>query len=374
MREQVRRPGAPGSGVAIMRLRVLIALAGLAVLTACGKDKAEETDIRPVRSVTVMPGANGDRISLTGEIQPRYQSDLGFRVDGKIVERPVDVGTVVKAGDVLAKIDTQPWEQNLQSAQADVAAAQAALAKDQAAEGRQAKLLKDGYTTRSNYDSALAALQTSQSQLDAANARLKQAQDNLGYATLRADTDGIITAVSANAGQVVGAGQAVLRLAQPGEREAVFNVSETILQTSPKNPVVTVTLIADPTITTIGAVRYVSPQADPTTRTYEVRVALPNAPEQMRLGASITGSVSIDQGALVALPATALFQSEGKPAVWIVDPAALTVQLKPVAVARYTSDQIILSSGVAKGDIVVTAGVQKLIPGQKVRLLEKAGG
>jgi RND family efflux transporter MFP subunit len=360
-----------------MRLRdtaALLLILSLPGLAACGREKAGDEDVRPVRSVTVTPGATPDHLSLTGEIRARYESDLGFRIDGKIIERPVDIGSKVSAGDVLARLDTQPWTQSLQSAKADVAAAQATLAKDKAAESRQGQLLKDGFTTRANYDDALAALKTAQSQLDAADARLKQAEDNLGYAALHADADGVITAVSANVGQVVSAGQAVIRLAQPGEREAVFNASEATLLTAPKNPTVIITLLANPAIKATGLVRYVSPQADPTTRTYEVRIALTDPPPEMRLGASVTGSVAIDQTALVALPGGALFQSGGTPAVWVVDPKSLTVSLKPVVVSRYTAQDVILSGGLVNGDIVVTAGVQKLVPGQKVRLLEQAGG
>ena len=194
----------------------------------------------------------------------------------------------------------------------------------------------------------------------------------MGYTNLRADVDGVITAVSANAGQVVSPGQVVVRLAQPGEREAAFNASDTLLAAAPKNVPVTVMLQSNTKIKVQGTVRYVSPQADPTTRTYEVRISLADAPPEMRLGATVTGSVSLDRGGGVELPGSALFEREGKPAVWVVDPKSSTVSLRPISVDRYSGDEVLLSAGLSKGEVVVTAGVQKLIPGQAVRLMNGA--
>lgn len=346
--------------------------AGLS-LSGCGKTEAPAPDIRPVRTVTVAPDSLVERPTLTGEIQARYESDLGFRTDGKIIARPVDIGSVVKKGDLLARLDPQPRQQDLQSAKAEVVSAEATLARNRAAAARQSELLKSGYTARATYDDALAASQTAQSQLDSANAKLRQAQDNLGYTELRADADGVIAAVSANVGQVVSAGQAVVRLAQPSEREAVFNVSDAMIISAAADPLVTVALASSPSVTTSGRVRYLSPQADAKTRTYEVRISLPNAPPEMMLGATVTGSTSfVDVKGGIALPGSALFEQDGKPAVWVVDAKAGTVALRPVSVGRYTGDQVIVANGLNKGDVVVTAGVQKLIPGQKVRLLGAA--
>jgi len=350
----------------------LTGLLALAMLVGCDDKSSPQPDIRPVRTLTVQPGASAELTTLTGEIKARYESDLGFRIDGKIVERPVDIGSVVHKGDVLARLDPQPRQQDFQAAKAEAVAAQAILVKDQAAEARQAQLLKDGYTPRAAYDTAVANLKASQSQVEATAARMKQAEDNLGYTRLVADADGVITAVSANIGQVVSPGQVVVRLAEPREREAAFNVSDTILAAAPKNVPVTVTLLSDPAIKVEGAVRYVAPQADATTRTYEVRVSLPVAPSAMRLGATVTGSVPLDRGGGVELPGSALFERDGKPAVWVVDPKSSTVSLRAISVGRYTGDEVLVSGGVSKGEIVVTAGVQKLISGQAVRLLNGA--
>ena len=342
----------------------------LSALVACHKEeKAASQAIRPVRTVTVELQEGGEKVSLTGEIQPRYQADIGFRVNGKILERPVDVGTQVKKGDLLARLDPQQYRQDFEVAKAEVAAAEAEVTRSQAQEYRQRELLKNGNTTRVQYDQALKTFKTAQAQLDAGQAKQIQASENLGYTDLKADNDGVITAIGADAGQVVSAGQMVVRLAQPGEREGVFNIAEGAFKTPPKDPTVTVHLVSNPEIETAGKVRYVSPQADPATRTYTVRVSLPDAPPQMRLGANVVGTVTLDQGQTVSIPGSALFQKDGKPAVWLVE-TDKTVQLKPITVQRYQGDSVVVGDGLAQEDVVVTAGVQKLLPGQKVALMD----
>jgi RND family efflux transporter MFP subunit len=339
-------------------------------LAACHEEqKAAPQAVRPVRTVTVELQEGGEKVSLTGEIQPRYQADLGFRVNGKILERPVDVGTQIKKDDLLARLDPQQYKQDLEVAKSEIAVAEAEVTRSQNQEYRQRELLKSGYTTQVQYDQALKTFKTAQAQLDAARAKQIQASENLGYTNLRADNDGVITAVGADAGQVVGAGQMVVRLARPEEREAVFNVAEGAFKNRPRDPTVTVQLVSNPQIEAAGKVRYVSPQADPETRTYTVRVSLPDAPPQMRLGANAVGSVTLDQNPGVAIPGSALFQKDGKPAVWVVEKDS-SVQLKPISVQRYEGDAIVVDDGLVQGDVVVTAGVQKLLPGQKVSLME----
>jgi membrane fusion protein, multidrug efflux system len=339
-------------------------------LAACQKEeKAAATAIRPVRTVTVEPREAGEKVSLTGEIKPRHEADIGFRVDGKILERPVDVGTAVKKGDLLARLDPQQFKQDLEVAKADVAAAQAEVTRSQAQEYRKRELLKNGHTTRVEYDDALKAYKTALAQLDSTRAKQVQASENLTYTDLKADHDGVITAVEGQPGEYLRAGRMVVRLAQPGEREGEFNIAEGTIRSPRKDRTVDVALVSDPEIKTQGTVRYVSPQADPETRTYTVRVSLPDAPPQMRLGANVIGSVILDQGQSITIPGSALFQKDGKAAVWLVDKDH-TVELKPIAVQRYQGDSVVVGSGLAQGDVVVTAGVQKLLPGQKVALMD----
>src|SRR6201984_1064780 len=333
----------------------LTAAIGVLVLTfavsACKKEeRAAAPNIRPVRTVTVEPREAGETVSLTGEIQPRYQADLGFRVDGKILERPVDVGTQVKKGDLLARLDPQQYRQDLEVAKAEVATADAEVTRSQAQEYRQRELLKNGHTTQVLYDQALKTFKTAQAQADAARAKQVQASENLGYTELRADNNGVISAIGADPGQVVSAGQMVVRLAQPGEREAVFNIAEGAFKKRPTDPTVGVHLVSNPEIETAGKVRYISPQADPETRTYTVRGWLPKAPPQMRLGANVVGTVTLDQGKTVSIPGSALFQKDGKPAVWLVEKDK-TVQLKPITVQRYQGDSVVVGDGLAQGDV-----------------------
>src|ERR1700751_846336 len=247
------------------------ALILLSALAACHKEeKAASQSIRPVRTVTVELQEGGDNLSLTGEIHPLYQADLGFRVNGKVLERPVDVGTQVKTRDLLARLDPQQYRQDLEVAKADVAKANAEVTRSQAQEYRQRELLKNGHTTQVAYDQSLKTFKTAQAEVDAVRARQIQASENLGYTELRADNKGVTSHIGAQPGQVVSVGQMVVRLAQPGEREAVFNIAEGAFKKRPTDPTVKVHLVSNSEIEAAGKVRYISPQADPETRTYTV--------------------------------------------------------------------------------------------------------
>jgi membrane fusion protein, multidrug efflux system len=341
-------------------------------LLGCRQPPKTAVPIRPVRTVTVEPRDVGTTLSQTGDIEARTETDFGFRVGGKIVARPVDVGSRVRTGEVLARLDDQPERNRLQSAQAALAAAQAELVRTQAEEGRQSALLKDGYTTKQRYDTALRDLQTAEAQLASARAQLNLAQDTLAYTQLHAGMNGVVTEVFADAGQVVAAGQKIVRVADPKALEGVFGVPAIAFSMVPRDAKVQVALTDDPHIETTGTIRYASPQADPLTRTYTVRVALADAPPEMRMGATVTGRVTLPGQKVIELPGAALFEQDGKPAVWVFDPASGTVLLKPVRVLRYESGVVLIASGLARGDIVVTAGVHVLRPGEKVRRLAEA--
>lgn len=353
--------------------RVALGLGLSLLVAACEEPPPPAAEIRPVRTVVVEPQTLDDSIALTGEIRARYESDLGFRVGGKIVARTVDVGTTVKAGDVLARLDEADARNALEVARAAVTAAQATVDQQRPQRDRQKYLLDRGWTTRVDYELAVRNLQAAEAQLQEAQANAQFAQDQLSYTTLAADHDGIVTAVGAEVGQVVSAGQMVARVARPGEREAVFNVAETRMSRAANahGIPVEVSLLGNPQITTVGSVREVSPSADPVTRTYTVKIALPEAPEEMRLGMTVTGRVQQRGKPIVALPPTALFQKDGAPAVWTVADGN-TVRLRPVTVLRYDTDRVLVSGGLDRGDIVVTAGVNVLADGQKVRLMETA--
>jgi RND family efflux transporter MFP subunit len=345
----------------------------LAVLAAgCGKDEeAKKPEVRPVRTVVVEPAPVDDDRQAVGEIRARYESDLSFRVAGKVQSRLVDVGVTVKQGDVLATLDVQDYQNRLTSAEADVASAEASLSEAQGTESRQAKLVKDGYTSQANYDSALRGLRAAESRLTSAKASLDLTRDQLNYTSLKADTDGVITAVGAEAGQVVNSGQMIVRLARPEEKDAVFSISEAAFRNAPdKLPEVSVSVLSNPGMKADGVVREVSPVADPVTRTYTVKVALKNPPDNLRLGMSVVGRLKLETAPVVVLPLSAIFDKAGQPAVWLFDQASSTVALKRIELARYEADRAVIANGLGRGDVVVTAGVNQLVEGQKVRLFE----
>lgn len=349
-----------------------IGCAMLASLAACKEDAPKAVEIRPVRTEVVEPRPIEDDRTAVGEIKPRHESDLGFRLSGKLVSRVVDIGVSVRKGDLLARLDDQEYQNKLRSAEADIASAEAVLVEAEAAEGRLRQLLASGNTTRANYDVAVKNLRAAQAKLESSRAAASLSRDQLGYAELRADFDGIVTAVSAEPGQVINAGQMVVRLARPDDKDAVFAIAESAFRGRPANerPEVIVTMLSSPGVTTDGVVREISPVADPTTRTYQVKVTLRSPPEQMRFGSSVVGRLKATTAPVVVLPGSALFDSGGKPAVWVYQAATTSVALKPVVVARYEADRVVISEGLARGDVVVTAGVNRLREGQKVRVGE----
>ena len=344
---------------------------GLALAVAgCGSESQKPAEVRPVRTIVADPRPIDDDRQAVGEIKPRQESDLGFRVAGKIVTRAVDVGVTVRKGDLLARLDEQDTQNRLKSAEADVAAAEAVLTEAQGSESRLKQLVGTGATTRSNYDAALRNLRSAEAKLDSSKAALALARDQLAYTELKADFDGIVTAVGAEPGQVVAVGQMVLRLALPDEKDAVFAIAESAFRgRQPEDrPGIQVRLLASPEIVADGIVREVSPVADPATRTFQVKVTLKSPPAAMRFGSSVVGRLKETTAPVVVLPGAALFDKGGKPAVWVVDAGTGAVTLRPVVVVRYESDKVVISEGLAKGDVVVTAGVNRLREGQKVRL------
>jgi RND family efflux transporter MFP subunit len=357
------------------RLEVIIAVLvfGSAV-AGCKQQKAKTAEIRPVRTTVVDPKPIDDDRQAVGEIKARYESDLGFRVAGKVIERMADIGVSVKEGAVLARLDKSDFQNKLRGAEADASSAEAILAETKGAEDRQGQLLAKGVTTRVNYDAALKNLRTAEAQLASAQAALALAKDQLNYSELKAEFAGIVTATGAEAGQVVGVGQMVVRVAKPAVKDAVFNIAESAFRERKPDdrPAITVNLLSDPSVQAEGVVREISPVADPTTRTYQVKVTLPDAPDAMRFGSSVVGRLETMTAPVVVLPGSALFDKQGHPAVWIFDSASSQVRLKQIVVARFESNGVVVSDGLSKGDIVVTAGVNRLHEGQTVKLLEGA--
>ena len=346
---------------------VLLALA----LSACQPADESETapaPIRPVRVVTVDELPGGEKVILTGTIQAQDDVSLGFRVGGQLIERTVNVGDPVSAGQVVARLDAQTERNAVDAARANLAAAMARLVEARNTVQRYQPMLERGFVARAQFDRAVEARDAAQAQVDAVTAQVATAENQLGFTTLTADGPGIVTARGAEPGEVVAAGQMIVRLAREGGRDAVFDVPARVIETASAENEVLVTLSTNPGVTATGRVREVSPEADPATRTFKVRVGLANPPEAMRLGSTVTGTVQLGGTAGIAVPAAALTSSGGQPAVWVLDPGTETVALRNVDVVRHELDRVVVGQGLDVGEIVVTAGVQTLRPGQQVRL------
>lgn len=350
-----------------------LALTLLTLLAGCGP--AEETisePVRPVRVVTVERSASGETVALTGQVRAEEEVNLSFRVGGRMIKRNVNVGDRVTAGQVVAVLEADPARNALRTARAQLSAATGQLSKTRADYARQQSLLEGGWTTRVRYDQALQAFRSAQADVDSAQAQLAIAEDNLDYTQLIADTSGSVTARAAEPGEVVAAGQMIVRVAREDGRDAVFDVPERIKSGAPPNPEIEVALASDPTVRATGRVREVSPQADPVTRTFEIRVGLEDPPPAMRLGSTVVGTLRMAAASGIELPASALTRLNDQPAVWVVDPETSTVSLRKIEVEQFNLSNVAVANGLAPGDVVVTAGAQALRPDQQVRLLGAA--
>jgi RND family efflux transporter MFP subunit len=342
----------------------------LLALAACSESNSAPAPAeRPVRTVTVERRVVSEPIVMTGHIKPREEVNLAFRTDGKVIERRVTVGEEVSVGQVVARLNSQDEENAVRSAEADLVAAQAALTQAQRTEGRQRELLAKGYTTRTQYEQAQQQFQTAQAQVDSAQARLRAAQDRLSYTELRADVGGIVIGRGAEPGEVVRAGQMIVQLARGGEKDAVFNVPAQLmmLRGVPTNPIVEIALAENPDVKTTGTAREIATQADPATRTFPVKIALINPPFGMRLGATVTGGIVLSSPPVIEIPGTAVTKTDGKPAVWVVDRTTSTVALRTIHIMRVEPTSVIVADGLRDGELVVTAGVHVLRPGQKIK-------
>ncbi|VVP32827.1 Multidrug resistance protein MdtA [Pseudomonas fluorescens] len=350
-------------------LKRVVGLSVLALLTACGERPQVEKERPRVFVQEVKSADYAASVTLTGDVQARVQTELSFRVAGKIIQRTVDVGDRVTAKQVLAKLDPKDLQTSVDSAQAQVVAEQARVKQTAAAFVRQQKLLPKGYTSQSEYDSAQAALRSSQSALAAAQAQLANAREQLSYTALIADAPGVITARQAEVGQVVQATVPIFSLARDGERDAVFNVYESLLAEPPTDKSVVVSLLENPTIKTTGTVREVTPAVSAQTGTVQVKVSLNGLPEGMQLGSVVSATAKTPGKSAVELPWSALTKNLSDPAVWLVDDEG-KAQLHTVTVGRYLIGNVVISAGLKGGEKVVIAGGQLLHPGVKVEIAE----
>jgi RND family efflux transporter MFP subunit len=365
-----------------------LALCALALLSACQRAaEAPAPEIRPVRAITIEKRDSSGTVALTGTVQAQTEINQSFRIDGRLVERTVDIGDNVKPGQLIARLDPQNEESALLSARAQLAAANAQLVEARSNFARMSELVVEDAVSRAQFEQAKALAQSAEAQVQAVQGQLNLAQNRLSYTRLVSDVAGVVTARGPQPGEVVSAGRMIIQVAREGARDAVFDVPAQIKDSASLNPDVAVSpgkdskapavrqpdiavsLGTNPAVTAKGRVREVSPRADPVTGTFAVRVRLIDPPPAMRLGSTVTGRIKLDAVNGITVPASALVRTEGKTAVWVFDAKTGTVALRNVTLAGSDAATVQVASGLNPGDVVVTAGVQALRPGQKVRLL-----
>jgi RND family efflux transporter MFP subunit len=353
----------------------LAAIAGLCVLGgALWKDHNQPQAVLKETPVvrTVIIGTTGTAQSYTysGEVRGRYESQLAFQVNGKIVRRNVQLGSTVNAGDILLQIDAKDIVQTVNNYSAQVYSAESKLQLAKSDLKRYRELLEGGAISQSQYDQYVNAYQVAVAGVQQANAQYSQGTNQLDYTLLKADKAGVVSAISAEIGQVVSAGQVIVTVVQDGEREVEISVPENRIEELRKSERMQVSFWALPNVTVGGRIREISPMADPTTRTFKVRVSLSSPPPAMKLG--MTAAVAIADSAArpaISIPVAAVYQAgNATPAVWVVTDDK-TVTLRSIQTGNYGRDNTVqVSSGLRKGERIVTAGVHKLTEGQPVNI------
>ncbi|HCA9873394.1 efflux RND transporter periplasmic adaptor subunit [Klebsiella quasipneumoniae] len=336
------------------------------LLPGCGDNHGNKTvPVRTVRYVVVGSAQTLPALERTGEIHAHDETILSFRTGGRIVTRSVDIGDRVNAGQLLATLENTTSQNQLDGAQADYEGAKASAQVAALNVSRMQKLMPTGAIARTQLDNARADWLVARARLKNSESALRNARENLGWTRLMAPQSGVITEVSASAGQVVSGGQSVLTLATGEARDVVFDIAKPDAIPPQEQAGLRVSLLSDPSVQASAALRDISPQADPQTRTWRVRATLQNPPLAMALGASVTVTLPATGPHGYALPASALSRVGDKPAVYVINPQS-QAQLRVVVPAYYTATSVIISGGLEPGDRVITAGVSKLRSGEPV--------
>jgi RND family efflux transporter MFP subunit len=348
-----------------------LALLAVLALAGCDKPQPAAAPVRPVMSALVAE-TTVDPLALAGVVAARVETPFAFRVLGRLVSRPAQIGDLVQKGQTLAAIDPLAVQLGVRSAEADLASAQAQLANALGVAERQGALLKTNATTQAQVDAAEQARASALAGQNRALAALAKAKEELDYAVLKSDFSGVVTNTGAEVGQTVSPGQMVVDVADPSERDAVIDAPDAAAATLALGTPFEVAAQLDPETRATGRVREIAPQADPTTRTRRIRIGLDDPPDGFRLGSTITASPLDGARKAVRLPASAILRRDGKAMVWIVDPASGQVATREVALADASRDPVEVTSGLEPAMRVVTAGVHSLVEGQKVRLEQRA--
>jgi RND family efflux transporter MFP subunit len=356
-----------------MRTRFCVAASAIAsalAIAGCKQEAKAPEPIRPVLSTILQPAAS-DSAMAVGTVQPRYETNLGFRVLGRLIARPVNVGDLVNEGQTIAAIDPTALELAVRSAKADLSKAQALLENAIGTEERKRILIKTDATTMQTLDDAEQIRAGAQASTARARANLAKAVEQLGYAQVKADFAGVVTAVSAEVGQVVSPGQSVVTVARPDVREAVVDIGADFPVSLTVGLPFTVSLQLLPAIEVHGQIREIAPQADQVTRMRRVRIALNDPPESFRLGSTVTARLSSGHNQVLRVPASAIFTQDNARFIWVVDSAASTVSLRKVELSDDETG-IRVTGGLSAGERIVTAGTHSLKQGQQVRIEQEA--
>jgi len=344
----------------------------LLLLAACGRDAppAAPEDIRPVRAeqVGTHPAQQGTRYA--GEVRARYETDLAFRVAGRVDARKVDVGSQVKAGQVIATLDPNDYVLASHAAHAQLTAAEAEARLAHQDLQRFTELRAQNFISQAELDRRRTAAEAAAAQVRQLRAEAARQDNQQAYTRLAAPHAGVVTAISLEAGQVVAAGQPVAQLARDGEREVRIDVPENALDAlrAAHNP--RIRLWSVPGRDYAGRLREVSPVADAGSRTYSARVSLLHPDAAVKLGMTATVEVGSESVSSLSVAQSALFRIDGKPQVWVVNPQTHKVAARTVQIGELNGERAAIVSGLAAGEWVVTAGVHKLAPGQQVRLAD----
>ncbi|MFZ5733038.1 MAG: efflux RND transporter periplasmic adaptor subunit [Pseudomonadota bacterium] len=357
--------------LAISKLIVLSgAIGSILLLSGCNEKPAEQAaPKRPVLVTAVHYEMERPAHSFVGTIRPRIEADMGFRVAGKVAKRLVEVGQAVEVGQPLALLDEVDLKLQAEQAEAEHRAATGVLAQASAAEGRAKDLRGRGWSTEAQMDQARAAADEARARVNRAERSVELTKNALSYATLVADSKGVVTATLIDAGQVVAAGQAAIRVARAGEKEAVVAIPETLVGRA-KAGNASVSLWSEPGKQYVARLREIAPAADAATRTYLAKFSLPGAGDGVQFGMTATLTLSGGSNDRVArLPLTALFSQGEGASLYVVNDKSGELALKPVVVKAYEARDVVIASGVEEGEKVVVLGVQKLDPAQKVKVV-----
>lgn len=336
------------------------------LLSACQKPVEPPPPPRPALVVVVGKAAANNAMLLVGEVKSRYESNQGFRINGKIIERRVDVGNLVKKGQVLARLDATDTNLNAQAASADVKAAEANHALAKAEVERQRTLFNRKFISASALDLREAELKTSAARLEQVKAQAAVSGNQSRYTALIADRDGVITQIHAEPGQVVEAGATIVQIVDTKQIEVLVAVPESRMAKVKVGDSVAIKLWADREKTYLGTVREIAPAADSATRAFDVRVAVKDADEAIKLGMTAGVRFVQNEADEIIIPSTALTQINGKDSVWVIDNNGVASP-REVTAGQYTEAGIKITMGLQAGEMVATAGIHTLIKGQKVK-------